>query len=296
MVYTITCNPSVDLFLYLENKKEEYILGGKGINVSRVLKIFNIDTTVLGFVSGKTGQEFLKQLKKEFKNVDFVNVDSNETRVNLKLKGEEEIEINEDGPVIKEADIEKLVEKLKNISDDDIVIISGSVSSETSADTYEKIIKSIKDINDKVKVIVDAKGQVLLNTLKYKPLLIKPNIDELRGIINKEIDTKEEIIEAAKSLQKLGARNVIVSLGENGSIMLTEDDKTFISDGAKINAVNSTAAGDTMVAGFVYGYIKTSNYRDAFKFAVAAANEKVKLKGFPQIENINEAFSSLAIN
>ena len=284
MIYTITLNPALDYTIIIDkfNLNEintsvrEYILpGGKGINVSIILKRLGIDSVVLGFISGFTGEEIKRLVETEKIETNFINLKTENSRINVKILEENrETAINSKGPLVEKKYIEELYQKLELLKKDDILVLSGSVPNGMDEDIYEKICEKIKE--DNIKIVVDSTKELLLNTLKYNPFLIKPNHHELGEIFNTKITSKDEAIEYAKKLQKMGARNVLVSMGGDGSVLLDENGKSYKKEAIKNkNVINTVGAGDSMVAGFLAGYLKYQNYEDALKLGISSATATV---------------------
>ena len=284
MIYTITFNPALDYIAQVEDfkigeinrtKTETILPGGKGLNVSIVLKNLGIENTALGFISGFTGEELKRKMEAQGVKTDFVKVKEGITRINVKIssmneKKVEETALNGVGPLITETDIEVLMEKLQKMSTNDLVILSGSIPKNIDNTIYEKICKNLNEKG--ITFIVDSTQELLMNVLKYHPFLIKPNKDELEETLNCKISTKEDIIQSAKELKKLGAQNVLVSLGNDGALLLTKEDKTYYSKAPKGQVVNTVGAGDSMVAGFLAGYYQTKDYEVALKTGVATGS------------------------
>ena len=284
MIYTITFNPALDYITQVENfkigeinrtKTETILPGGKGLNVSIVLKNLGIENTALGFISGFTGEELKRKMEAQGVKTDFVKVKEGITRINVKIssmneKKVEETALNGVGPLITENDIEVLMEKLQKMSTNDLVILSGSIPKNIDNTIYEKICKNLNEKG--ITFIVDSTQELLMNVLKYHPFLIKPNKDELEETLNCKISTKEDIIQSAKELKKLGAQNVLVSLGNDGALLLTKEDKTYYSKAPKGQVVNTVGSGDSMVAGFLAGYYQTKDYEVALKTGVATGS------------------------
>ena len=284
MIYTITFNPALDYIAQVENfkigeinrtKTETILPGGKGLNVSIVLKNLGIENTALGFISGFTGEELKRKIEAQGVKTDFVKVKEGITRINLKIssineKKVEETALNGVGPLITEDDIETLMEKLQKMSTEDLVILSGSIPKNIDNTIYEKICKKLNEKG--ITFIVDSTQELLMNILKYHPFLIKPNKEELEETLNCKISTKEDIIHATKELKKLGAQNVLVSLGNDGALLLTKEDKIYYSKAPKGQVVNTVGAGDSMVAGFLAGYYQTKDYEYALKTGVATGS------------------------
>ena len=284
MIYTITFNPALDYITQVENfkigeinrtKTETILPGGKGLNVSIVLKNLEIENTALGFVAGFTGEELIRKMESQGVKTDFVKLEKGITRINVKISSinenkVEETALNGMGPQITKGDIEVLFQKIQKMSANDIVILSGSIPKNIDNDIYEKICK---ELNEKgITFIVDSTQELLMNVLKYHPFLIKPNKEELEETLNRKILTKEDIVNAAKTLQKMGAQNVLVSLGNDGALLLTKEDDTYYSKAPRGQVVNTVGSGDSMVAGFLAGYYQTKDYEYALKTGVAAGS------------------------
>lgn len=275
MIYTVTLNPSLDYVMNIDSfkegitnrsNKEEVYIGGKGINVSIVLKNLGLETKALGFAAGFTGRYILNKLNEyDIKN-DFIYLNSSMSRINIKLKGQVESEINADGPEYSKYDVDKLMEKIHFIEDGDYLILAGSIPKSLPDDIYSKFMDSLKGKN--IKIVVDATKKLLLDVLRYRPFLIKPNISELEELFKTKINVDYEVIKYAKELIKMGSQNVIVSMGKDGAFFINEN-LTIKMNALKGQLKNSVGAGDSMVAGFVYGYITTKDYEKAFKIAVA---------------------------
>lgn len=281
MLYTVTFNPSLDYHVKVPNLKsgavnrtaqERLAIGGKGINVSLELMELGDETEALGFVAGFTG----KAIKDEAENLglrhDFIEV-KGRSRINVKIKSNTETDINGSGALITAEDVDALRDKLREkLREGDWVIISGSVPNNLDDKVYAHLIDDLRDIKG-INFVVDASGDLLLETLRYKPFLIKPNLFELCEIFNvsTSLDTKQ-IAEYARKLQKMGARNVIVSLGSMGALMVTETQQAMYVRAAVGQLVNSVGAGDCMVAGFIHEYIRTGNCFKALNFATAAGS------------------------
>lgn len=280
MIYTITFNPALDYVMKIQNfqtgeinrsEKEHILPGGKGINVSIVLKTLGIDSTAFGFVAGFVGEEIEKKVKEYEIKTDFIKIENDISRINVKIATPfEETAINSKGPFIDQYHIELLYKKIERIENGDILILSGSIPKGIQTDIYQNICKKIEKKD--VKIIVDTTGDLLLKTLKYHPFLIKPNQDELGEIFNAKISNQEEAIEYAKKLQLKGAKNVIVSMGSMGAILLDENGHSYKRKALNVEKViNTVGAGDSMVAGFIAGYQLFHNYEKAFQMGIAAA-------------------------
>ncbi len=279
MVYTVTFNPAMDYVMQVNNmnekdinrsEEEKMFYGGKGINVSSVLTQLNIENTATGFLAGFTGNELERMLKTDNINTDFVHLKTGFTRINVKIKSEKELDINAHGPDISEQDIDELLNKLKKIKSGDYLVLAGSVPPSLSDDIYEKILEHFtdKDIN----VVVDTTGNLLKNILKYKPFLIKPNHHELGEIFSVDIKSTQDVIRYAKKLQEIGAKNVLVSRAKDGATLIDENGNVISVTNAPGKIVSSVGCGDSMVAGFIAGYINSGNYEKALRLGAVCAN------------------------
>ena len=276
MIYTVTLNPSIDYVIKVDKLttgninrvNEEHVYpGGKGINVTRILKSLDNDNIALGFVSGFTGDYIINSLQELNLKSDFIKVKEGFTRINVKVKSEEETEINGQGPKISEEELNQFYKVIDKLVDGDILILSGSIPSCLDERLYESIMKKVEDRD--IKVIVDATKNLLLNVLKYKPFLIKPNNHELAEMFNVELNSTEDVVFYARKLKEMGAQNVLISMGKDGALLVTENDEVFASSVAKGEVVNSVGAGDSMVAGFIAGYLKSNSYEEALRLGAA---------------------------
>ena len=279
MIYTITFNPALDYISQVEKfeigkinrtKTEKILPGGKGLNVSTVLKNLGIESTALGFIAGFTGEELKRSIEEKGIKTDFIKVEKGITRINVKISSNEETALNGNGPEITEEDINKLLEKIQKITEEDMVILAGNIPRCINNDIYEIICKTLEKNN--VTFVVDATKELLMNVLKYKPFLIKPNKEELEETFKEKIETKEEIIVHAKKLQQIGAQNVLISLGGDGAILVTTEGKEYYSKAPKGKVLNTVGAGDSMVAGFIAGYEQSGDFEQAFKMGIATGS------------------------
>ena len=279
MIYTITFNPALDYISQVENfeigkinrtKTEKILPGGKGLNVSTVLKNLGIESTALGFIADFTGEELKKEIEKIGIKTDFIKVKKGMTRINIKISSNEETALNGNGPEITEEDIEQLLKKIENIGSNDKVILAGNIPKCINNNIYEIICKKLKQ--NKVTFIVDATNELLMNVLKYEPFLIKPNKEELEETFKEKIETNNDIIIHAQKLQKMGAQNVLISLGGEGAILVTKEDKKYFLNAPKGKVLNTVGAGDSMVAGFIAGYEEHKDFEYAFKMGIAAGS------------------------
>ena len=294
MVYTITFNPAIDYVVHTDemrlgyvnrSKGEEMYFGGKGINVSFVLNELDVKSKALGFVAGFTGNAIEHGLSKAGIETDFVHLKSGNSRINVKIKSGEETELNGQGPNIDDDALSELFNKLNKVVDNDIVVLAGSIPNTLPSDIYERILKQLSD--RKVKVVVDATKDLLLNVLKYKPFLIKPNNHELGEMFDVVLKSDDEIIEYAKKLQEKGAKNVLVSMAGDGAILLDENGGVHKCGVCKGKVKNSVGAGDSMVAGFVAGSMN-GDYEYALKLGTACGGATAFSDGLAKREEIFE--------
>lgn len=272
MIYTVTFNPSLDYIVTVDNfktgkvnrtSKEIIFPGGKGINVSMVLQNLGFKSVALGFMAGFTGKEIVRLLDEKGVDSDFINVTEGLSRINVKLRSDEESEINGQGPKITEENIKELYSQLDKLQAGDTLILAGSIPDTLPQSMYMDIMKYIEGRG--IDTVVDATQKLLMNVLPFKPFLIKPNNHELGEIFGKELTDKDEIIVYAKKLQEMGARNVIVSMAGDGAVLVAENGEEYKAESPKGKLVNSVGAGDSMVAGFVSGLKETNNYKEAFR-------------------------------
>ena len=275
MVYTVTFNPAIDYVVHTKemqvgqvnrSESEEIYFGGKGINVSFVLHELGIPSKALGFVAGFTGAALENGVQASGIETDFVHLKNGFSRINVKIKSEEETDLNGQGPVIDEAALQELFEKLKQLKDGDTLVLAGSIPNTLPADIYERILESLSD--RAIRTVVDATKDLLLNVLKYKPFLVKPNNYELGEMFGVTLHTTEEIATYAAKLKEMGAQNVLVSMAGDGALLLDEHGKTHVCGVCKGTVKNSVGAGDSMVAGFLAGSID-GDYAYALKLGPA---------------------------
>lgn len=300
MIYTLTLNPAIDYYMSMDNFKlgelnsleEGYTLpGGKGINVSKVLKNFSIESKALGFVGGFTGDYIINHLKGYDISSDFIELKEN-TRINIKLKTKDsETEIAGKSPTISDENIKELLEKFRDIKSEDIVILSGSVPNSVTKNIYADIINILpKDC----KVILDTRGVPFVEGLKAGVFLTKPNNHELEEFFNKKLNTLEEIIQAGKDLQALGSKNVLISLGKDGSILITEKD-VYIGNAPQGKLISSVGAGDSMVAGIVYGIATGNSLEESYKYGIASGSSTAFSEGLTTFEGMNNLLNKIEI-
>ncbi|MGN0690565.1 MAG: 1-phosphofructokinase [Oscillospiraceae bacterium] len=299
MVYTVTFNPAIDYIVHTSemklgatnrSDKEEMYFGGKGINVSIVLRELGISSKALGFTAGFTGEAIEKGLADMGIDTDFVRLQKGNSRINVKIKSAEETELNGQGPDIDDKAISALFEKLDNISDGDTLILAGSIPSSLPSDIYQRILERLS--SKKIKVVVDATKDLLLNVLKYKPFLVKPNNHELGEMFGVTLKTDEDIEKYARKLQDMGAVNVLVSMAGDGAMLIDEYGKMHRCGVCKGKVKNSVGAGDSMVAGFTAGSLQ-GDYEYALKLGTAAGGATAFSDGLATKEKIAELLKTL---
>lgn len=300
MVYTVTFNPALDYVMNVEKlstddinrtESEELYYGGKGINVSAILSRLNIPTVALGFTAGFTGKKLKEMLDDDGIKNDFTELNSGFTRINVKVKFGKELDINANGPEITADEIKELFMKLKKLNDGDYLVLAGSVPVSLPDDLYSKILEELSGKN--INIVVDTTGNQLLNVLKYKPFLIKPNHHELGEIFGQEMDTTEKITEYAKKLQEMGAVNVLVSRGGDGAVLVDGNGTVHPAAAVEGTLVNSVGCGDSMVAGFIAGYITNKSYSEALKLSVASSAATAFSKELAKADEIYKIYKNL---
>lgn len=300
MIYTVTFNPSLDYIVSVDDFKlgltnrtsSELILpGGKGTNVSTVLKNLGFESTALGFVAGFTGNEIVKRLNDMGIKSDFISIENGISRINLKLKSIDGTEINGAGPDISEEKVNKLMDKLNQLKEGDVLVLAGSIPSSMSDNIYRDIMADLKDRG--VMIVVDATKDLLLNVLEYHPFLIKPNNHELGGIFDVKLTTREEVIPYGRKLQEKGARNVLVSMAGEGAVLIAEDGQVFDAPAPKGKLINGVGAGDSMVAGFVAGWIEKQDYEYAFHMGVASGSASAFSENLATKEEIINVYNQV---
>ncbi len=299
MVYTVTFNPAIDYIVHTSemklgatnrSDKEEMYFGGKGINVSIVLRELGISSKALGFTAGFTGEAIEKGLADMGIDTDFVRLQKGNSRINVKIKSSEETELNGQGPDIDDKAISALFAKLDNISDGDTLILAGSIPSSLPSDIYQRILERLS--SKKIKVVVDATKDLLLNVLKYKPFLVKPNNHELGEMFGVTLKIDEDIEKYARKLQEMGAVNVLISMAGDGAMLIDEYGKMHRCGVCKGKVKNSVGAGDSMVAGFTAGSLQ-GDYEYALKLGTAAGGATAFSDGLATKEKIAELLKTL---
>lgn len=279
MIYTVTFNPALDYVMILDKlsegemnraKETKLLVGGKGINVSLVLQNLGYESTALGYIAGFTGQEIKKRLEAEGLSTEFIELKDGNSRINVKVKAEMETELNANGPSITREDVDVLLDKLDCLKDGDYLVLAGSIPSSLPDTIYETIMQRVSDRD--IRVVVDATGVLIMRVLKYQPFLIKPNKAELAELYGRELRTRQEIIEVAGWLKEQGAKNVLVSLAGEGAVLLDETGKIYDKQAIQGTIVNSVGAGDSMVAGFLAGFLERGEYEYAMRVGMSAGS------------------------
>lgn len=301
MIYTVTFNPSLDYVVQVEHfqsdavnrTSEEHVYpGGKGNNVAVIASNLGMKSRALGFKAGFTGASMEQMLQEFGCDTDFIALEEGVTRINVKVKSEDEFEINGQGPRIPEEKIRQLYERLDALGSGDVLVLSGSIPNTLPDDMYERIMERLAGTD--VRISVDATKDLLMNVLKYHPFLIKPNNHELGEMFGVTLKSDEEIGEYARKLQKMGARNVLVSMAGDGAILVAEDGSVLKQLPPAGEVVNSVGAGDSMVAGFLAGYLKTGSYEEALKLGTAAGSATAFTSWLADADQIRETYKGLA--
>lgn len=299
MIYTVTFNPAIDYVVHIGDMKtgqvnrsehEEMFFGGKGINVSVVLKELGIDSKALGFTAGFTGEAIENGLEEMGIDTDFVRLAKGNSRINVKIKSAQETDLNGQGPEISEAELEKLFQKLDELNDGDTLILAGSIPTSLPEDVYERILERLSGRD--IRAVVDATGRLLMNVLKYEPFLIKPNDHELGEMFAVKINNMDDALKYAQKLREMGARNVLVSMAEKGAMLLDENGKVHRCGVCTGTVKNSVGAGDSMVAGFVAG-VSEGDYGYALKLGTAAGGATAFSEGLAKREDISRLLAQL---
>ena len=279
MIYTVTFNPSLDYIVSVPNFElgktnrtvyEQMLAGGKGINVTTVLRNLGIDSTALGFVAGFTGDELIRRMNEMGLRNDFIRIGNGFSRINLKLKDVDGTEINGMGPVIDQAGQDALMDKLKTLKEGDTLVLAGSIPESMPGTIYSNILEALQGRG--IRFVVDATKDLLLNVLQYHPFLIKPNHHEIGEIFGVTLETRESVVPYAKKLQEMGATNVLVSMSGKGAVLLDENGEVHALPAPKGELVNAVGAGDSMVAGFLTGWEEKHDYDHAFRMGVATGS------------------------
>ena len=300
MICTVTFNPSLDYIVSVENFKlgltnrtssELMLPGGKGINVSTVLMNLGIENTALGFMAGFVGDEIVRKLEEMGVKSDFIRIPEGVSRINLKLKSIDGTEINGMGPEISAEKVQELMEKLDTLKEGDVLFLAGSIPSSMPDDMYEKIMARLDGKG--VMIVVDATRDLLVNVLKYHPFLVKPNNHELGEIFGVELKTRQDVIPYGKKLQEKGARNVLISMAGEGAVLVAEDGQVFEKPAPKGILVNGVGAGDSMVAGFMAGWMEKQNYEHAFHMGISAGSASAFSENLATKEEVQAVYKQV---
>lgn len=301
MIYTVTFNPSLDYIFTVEGgfhlgrtnrtAAEAMLPGGKGINVSTVLHNLGVESTALGFIAGFTGEEIRRRLLGLGVRADFIRLEEGCSRINLKMKDYDGTEINGNGPKIGKARMEELFRKLDSLTEGDVLVLAGSIPSTLPSSIYRDILARLKGRG--ILTAVDATKDLLLKVLEYGPFLIKPNNHELGEIFNAEIKTREEAVPYARRLQEKGAKNVLVSMAEEGAALLDQDGGVHMLPAPKGKLINAVGAGDSMVAGFLAGFLESGDFEHAFRMGVAAGSASAFSEGLASKEMVDAVYARL---
>ena len=298
MIYTVTFNPSLDYVVYVDQFQEGKVnrtyqetmfAGGKGINVSIVLKQFNVENVALGFIAGFTGEKIQQSLNELNIHTNFIECKNGNSRINVKLKSEKETEINGMGPCITKEELDAFYRQLDLLQKDDYLILSGSIPQSLDQSMYQSIMRHIQGKG--IKVVVDCTKDLLRNTLQYHPFLIKPNKNELEDLFNVQLVTDEDVVKYARKLQTLGAKNVLVSLDAEGAILISDMDCVYKQNAPCGKVINSVGAGDSLVAGFIAGYIQTNDYKESLKMAVYTGSASCFKEDLATYEDVKQLLS-----
>ena len=300
MIYTVTFNPSLDYIVSVDNftcgivnrTTDEIIFpGGKGINVSMVLKNLGFENTALGFLAGFTGNRIQDLLEEKGVRADFISVEKGISRINVKLRSNEETEINGQGPEIPEKKVEELMKQLSALGEGDVLFLAGSIPSSMADDAYQKIMEMLDGKG--VRIVVDATRDLLMKVLPYHPFLIKPNNHELGEIFGVELKTRESVVPYAKQLQEKGAQNVLISMAGEGAVLVAASGEVFEAPAPKGKLINGVGAGDSMVAGFMAGYMEKEDYLHAFHMGIAAGSASAFSENLATREEIASVYEQI---
>lgn len=300
MIYTLTLNPALDYDMYLEeelkpehlnlSKKVNFRAGGKGINVSKVLKNLGVESTAIGYVAGFVGDFIVRDLKEDNINAEFVELEGN-TRINVKVNGnDKETELTGLSPEITDKKLKELTEKISHLKDGDILVLSGSIPESISRSIYKELSENVKA---NVEIVLDTRGNLLQDNI-YGNFFIKPNIHELRDMFNEKLETKEEIVKKCSFFLERGVKNIIISRGGDGALLVNKD---FVLEATvpKGELINSIGAGDSMVAGFIAGHVKGYSIEDSFRLAVASGSATAYSYGLAENELVEKLYKEIKI-
>lgn len=320
MIYTVTFNPSLDYIVEVKNMTlgatnrtsfEQMLPGGKGLNVSFVLKNLGFETTVLGFLAGFVGEEIERRVAETGVTCEFIKLTDGCSRINMKVRNVDGTEVNGMGPKIPTEKVQQMLKRLDALQNEDVLVLAGSIPASMPATIYSDIMKQlceekkivVGEVEEIIKkttagplVVVDATKELLKNVLPYRPFLIKPNHHELGELFGATITTREEVVPYAKKLQEQGARNVLVSMGSLGAVLVDENGGVYLSEAPKGTVINSVGAGDSMVAGFLAGWMEKQNYEYAFQMGLAAGSASAFSENLATAEEVDEIYKRTFFN
>ena len=300
MIYTVTLNPSLDYFVTVDpfelgktnrTLSEQMVPGGKGLNVSIMLRNLGIDSIALGFAAGFVGREIVDCIEARGIQSNFVMLQEGNSRINVKIKNIEGTEINGKGPEVPAEKLELMMDLVRSMKSGDYLVLAGSIPSSMPESIYKDMVASV--VGNGVEVVVDATGELLMQVLSFKPFLIKPNNHELGALFGVTIEERAEVLPYARKLQEAGARNVLVSMAGKGAVLLAEDGQVFEMDVPKGILVNAVGAGDSMVAGFFTGWLETGDYKEAFEMGVCAGSASAFSDDFATREEVEALVAKL---
>lgn len=300
MIYTVTFNPSLDYIVEVKDfqtgvtnrtEAEKLLPGGKGINISIVLKNLGIENTALGYVAGFTGLEIVKRVRELGVRAEFMELPQGVSRINLKLQSIEGTEINGAGPEISKEQVEQLLERLDKLEEGDVLCLAGSIPKSMPNDIYQRILENLQGKG--ILTVVDATGELLTKVLPYKPFLIKPNNHELGALFGVSLSTRQEVVSYGKKLQELGARNVLISMAGEGAVLIAEDGQVYSKEAPKGTLINGVGAGDSMVAGFLAGWLEKREYEHAFHMGLAAGSASAFSQNLATRQEIEAVYQQL---
>ena len=300
MIYTVTLNPSLDYFVTVDpfelgktnrTLSEQMVPGGKGLNVSIMLRNLGIDSIALGFAAGFVGREIVDCIEVRGIQSNFVMLQEGNSRINVKIKNIEGTEINGKGPEVPAEKLELMMDLVRSMKSGDYLVLAGSIPSSMPESIYKDMVASV--VGNGVEVVVDATGELLMQVLSFKPFLIKPNNHELGALFGVTIEERAEVLPYARKLQEAGARNVLVSMAGKGAVLLAEDGQVFEMDVPKGILVNAVGAGDSMVAGFLTGWLETGDYKEALKMGVCAGSASAFSDDFATREEVEALVAKL---
>lgn len=300
MIYTVTLNPSLDYIIDVKDFQmgktnrtaaEKILPGGKGLNVSMVLANLGLESIAYGFTAGFVGKEIQERMADMGCRTDFIFLEEGVSRINIKLRSCEGTEINGQGPHISDTSVERLMEKLDHLQSGDCLILAGSIPPDMPKNLYERMMERLQ--GREILTVVDATGDLLKKVLPYHPFLIKPNKDELEALFGVKLDTRESVIPYGRKLQELGARNVFISMGGDGAVLISDAGKEYATDAPKGQVINAVGAGDSMVAGFLFSWLQKQDAREAFYTGVSAGSASAFSENLATKSEINEIYAKV---